>query len=242
MTTGAVNPRRADTRRNHERILAAALESLTTSGEVSFNAIAKKAEVGVGTVYRHFPTPEALILAVYRREVKHLLEVVPVLLRTNTPEQAFREWTGHLARYMMTKRGLADALRTATTSQEELFAKAYEVMVTAVSTLLEANVRAGSVRADVDPPTLLRALSGLLYLNPREDWQNQTEDLTDLLWKGMCADHGGCREARDSASRCLTTRRSRSPGAGAAGVRVAVPGRCRGASRGRGRCRRDPVA
>jgi len=193
MTTGAVNPRRADTRRNHERILAAALESLTTSGEVSFNAIAKKAEVGVGTVYRHFPTPEALILAVYRREVKHLLEVVPVLLRTNTPEQAFREWTGHLARYMMTKRGLADALRTATTSQEELFAKAYEAMVTAVSMLLEANVRAGSVRADVDPPTLLRALSGLLYLNPREDWQNQTEDLTDLLWNGMCADRGGCR-------------------------------------------------
>ena len=64
MTTGAVSPRRADTRRNHERILAAAAESLARSGEVSFNAVAKRAEVGVGTVYRHFPTPEALILAV----------------------------------------------------------------------------------------------------------------------------------------------------------------------------------
>jgi AcrR family transcriptional regulator len=191
MTTGAVNPRRADTRRNHERILAAALESLTTSGELSFNAIAKRAEVGIGTVYRHFPTPEALILAVYRREVQHIVDVVPSLLKTNTPEQAFRAWTGHLARYMMTKRGLADALRTVTTSQEELFAKAYESMVSAVSTLLEANVRAGSVRAGVEPTTVLRALGGLLLLNASEDWQSQTEDLTDLLWNGMCAGQDG---------------------------------------------------
>ena len=191
MTTGAVNPRRADTRRNHERILAAALEALTTSGEVSFNAIAKRAEVGVGTVYRHFPTPEALVLAVYRREVQHIVDVVPTLLQTNTPEQAFRVWTGHLARYMMTKRGLAEAFRTATTSQEELFAKAYEAMVSAVSTLLEANIRAGSVRGGLDPETVLRALSGLLHLNPCGDWRSQTERLTDLLWKGMRADQGG---------------------------------------------------
>jgi AcrR family transcriptional regulator len=188
MPTGAVNPRRADTRRNHERILAAGTEALTTSGEVSFNAIAKKAEVGVGTVYRHFPTPEALVLAVYRREVQHLVDVVPTLLETNTPEQAFRAWTGHLARYLMTRQGLADALRTATTFNEEVFAKAYEAVVSAVSALLEANVRAGSVRADLDPETVLRGLSGLLYLNPREDWPSQTENLTDLLWKGMRAD------------------------------------------------------
>jgi AcrR family transcriptional regulator len=191
MTMGAVNLRRADTRRNHERILAAAFEALTTSGEVSFNAIAKRAEVGVGTVYRHFPTPEALVLAVYRREVQHIVEIVPTLLETYTPEQAFRLWTGHLARYMMTKRGLAEALRTATTSQEELFANAYKAMVSAVSTLLEANIRGGSVRAGLDPETVLRALSGLLHLNPGGDWQSQTERLTDLLWKGMRADQGG---------------------------------------------------
>jgi AcrR family transcriptional regulator len=190
MTTGAVNPRRSDTRRNHERILAAALEALTTSGELSFNAIAKRAEVGVGTVYRHFPTPEALILAVYRREVQHLVDVVPTLLATNTPEQAFRIWIGHLARYMMTKRGLATALRTATTSQEELFAKAYEAMFGAVSTLLEANVRAGSIRPGLDPETVLRALGGLFHLSPAKDWRCQAEDLTDLLWNGMRADQG----------------------------------------------------
>jgi AcrR family transcriptional regulator len=188
MTTGSVNPRRADTRRNHERILAAALEALTKSGDVSFNAIAKQAGVGVGTVYRHFPTPEALVLAVYQREVQYLVDVVPALLAAHTPEQAFRTWTGHLASYMMTKKGLADALRTATTSQEDLFAKAYDAMVSAVSTLLAANVSAGSIRPGLDPVTVLRALGGLLHLNPGGDWQGQTESLTDLLWTGMRAD------------------------------------------------------
>ncbi len=79
MTTGSVSPRRADTRRNHERILTAAAESLAGSEALSFNAIAKQAGVGVGTVYRHFPTPEALILAVYRRELRHLVDVVLVI-------------------------------------------------------------------------------------------------------------------------------------------------------------------
>jgi len=191
MTTGSVSPRRADTRRNHERILVAAAESLTRLGEVSFNAIAKKAEVGVGTVYRHFPTPQALILAVYQREVRHLVEVVPSLLETHTPQQAFQIWTtDHLARYMMTKRGLASALRTASTSHGELPANAYQDMVGAIATLLKANVEAGTVRPDLDPETLLRGLGGLLYLDPTGDWQSQAASVTDLLWRGMRADTG----------------------------------------------------
>ncbi|EQD87840.1 TetR family transcriptional regulator [Saccharopolyspora erythraea D] len=186
MSTGSVSPRRADTRRNHERILTAAAESLTRCGAVSFNAIAKQAGVGVGTVYRHFPTPEELILAVYRREVRHLVEVVPSLLEAHPPEQAFRVWTSdHLAHYMMTKRGLAKALSAATASCGELPASAHEAMVGAVATLLEANVEAGTVRADLDPETVLRGLGGLLFLDPGGDWQNQTANLTDLLWRGM---------------------------------------------------------
>ena len=187
MTTGSVSPRRADTRRNHERILTAALDSLAASGEISFNTIAKKAQVGVGTVYRHFPTQEALVLAVYRREVQHLVDVVPTLLKKHAPEQAFRAWTGHLARYMMTKKGLAEALRTATASREDLFAQAYEAMLGAVATLLAANAEAGAIRAGLDPATVLRALSGLMQLNPSGDWRAETEALTDLLWTGMRA-------------------------------------------------------
>ena len=192
MTTGSVSPRRADTRRNHERILAAAAESLAGSGEISFNAIAKQAEVGVGTVYRHFPTPEALILAVYQREVTHLVDVVPALLETHPPDQAFRAWTtDHLAHYMMTKRGLANALRAATASRGELPASAYQAMVGAVSTLLKANVEAGTVRVDLDPETVLRGLGGLLYLDPSSEWKTHAASLADLLWRGMCTDN--CR-------------------------------------------------
>lgn len=188
MTTGSVNPRRADTRRNHERILTAAAESLATSGEVSFNAIAKSAEVGVGTVYRHFPTPAALILAVYEREVRHLVDVVPDLLETLSPEQAFRVWTTeHLAHYMMTKLGLADALRTATTSHQALPASAYESVVGAINTLLQANIKAGTVRSDLDPTTLMRGMGGMLFLDPSADWKTETTKLVDLLWRGMRA-------------------------------------------------------
>lgn len=189
MAIGSVNPRRADTRRNHERILAAASESLARSGVVSFNAIARQAEVGVGTVYRHFPTPEALILAVYQREVSHLVDVVPFLLAEHPPEQAFRIWTtDHLANYMMTKRGLADALRAASSAASRLPANAHVAMVNAVATLLKANVDAGTTRTDLDPETVLRGLGGLLYLDPTGDWRGETARLTDLLWRGMSAD------------------------------------------------------
>jgi len=186
MTTGSVSPRRADTRRNNERILAAALESLACSDELSFNAIAKKAGVGVGTVYRHFPTPEALVLAVYRREVGHLVEVVPDLLAEHPPEEAFRIWTRHLASYLMTKRGLADALTTATSSaHEELAAGTYDAMLGAVTALLEACVEAGVVRPGLDPQTVMFSLAGLKYLDSSGDWQLQTERFTDLLWHGL---------------------------------------------------------
>jgi len=189
MTTGSVSSRRADTRRNHERILTVAAESLARSGEVSFNAIAKRAEVGVGTVYRHFPTPEALILKVYQREVRHLVDVVPRLLEAHPPAQAFRIWTtDHLARYMMTKRGLVEALRAVTPAHGALPANAYQSMVEAISTLLRANIAAGTVRADLDPETVLLGLGGLLYLDPSGDWRTQAESLTDLLWRGMYTD------------------------------------------------------
>jgi AcrR family transcriptional regulator len=186
MTTGSVSPRRADTRRNNERILTAALEALTNGDELSFNAIAKKAGVGVGTVYRHFPTPEALILAVYRREVRHLVDVVPDLLAEHPPETAFRVWTSHLASYMMTKRGLADALSSAqATAGKDLSLDTYAAMIGAVTSLLAACVAAGVVRPGLDPRLVMLSFSGLMHLDPAGDWQRQTEELTDLLWRGL---------------------------------------------------------
>jgi hypothetical protein len=88
---------------------------------------------------------------------------------------------------MMTKRGLANALRVATAPNGELPAKPYEAMVGAVATLLAANVEAGTVRAGLDPETVLRGLGGLMYLDPNSDWRHQAESLTDLIWQGMHA-------------------------------------------------------
>lgn len=186
MTTGSVSPRRADTRRNHERILAAAAKSLAESGEISFNAIAKHAEVGVGTVYRHFPTPAALILAVYQREVDHLVEMIPVLLRDHPPDEAFRLWVvDHLARYMMTKHGLANALSAASSSRETLPKSAFEAIIGGLATLVKANIEAGTVRADLTPELVLGGLAGLMHLDPRGDWRERASRQVDLLWHGM---------------------------------------------------------
>lgn len=189
MTTGSVSPRRADTRRNHERILTVATEALAESSEVSFNAIAKRAGVGVGTVYRHFPTPADLILAVYEREVRHLVDVVPELLEHAGPAGAFRTWvTGHLAPYMMTKRGLAKALAAATAQRGTLPATAVQSIRGAMKALLAANVEAGLVRPGIDAETVMRSLLGLLHLNPDGDWQRETTELVDLVWRGIRAD------------------------------------------------------
>jgi AcrR family transcriptional regulator len=189
MTTGSVSLRRADTRRNHERILTAAAKSLAEKGEVSFNAIAKQAGVGVGTVYRHFPTPEALIVAVYQRELDQLVDVVPELLAKYDPELAFRKWTtDHLVHYMITKRGLANALRSAVRKGE---LPTNEALRDAIATLLKANVEAGTIRADLDPKTVLLGLGGLLLLSAKDDWRHEAACLADLLWRGMCTDDGG---------------------------------------------------
>lgn len=189
MTTGSVSPRRADTRRNHERILTVAAEALAGSGEVSFNAIAKQAGVGVGTVYRHFPTAADLILAVYEREVRHLVEVVPELLANSDPAVAFRTWAAdHLAPYMTTKRGLAKALAAATAQRGTLPASAVESIQGALAELVRACAEAGLVRPDVDVMTVLRVLMGLLYLDPEDDWRYQTAELVELVWRGIRAE------------------------------------------------------
>ena len=106
--------RRADAAHNRELILAAAKAALAESSQVSLNAIAKRAGVANATLYRHFPTREGLIFEVYRQEVQQVVQAADRLLATRAPADALREWVHRLARYAMTKHGLADALRTAT--------------------------------------------------------------------------------------------------------------------------------
>lgn len=180
-------PLRSDAQRNRERILAVALEELTRSGDAPLSAIAKKAGVGQGTFYRHFPSREALVLEVYRHEVRQVADAAYRLLETQPPERALRQWMDHLARYAMTKAGLADAMRVATTSHGTLRSVAQGPLTSAVALLLEANERAGTVRPGLTPDDFMLAIAGLWQIDPRQDWQQRAGRLLDLVMDGMRA-------------------------------------------------------
>ena len=173
--TGSVSPRRADTRRNHVRILAAAAESLATSDEVSFNTIAKKADVGVGTVYRHFPHPRSAHPgglpargATSRR--RRAGPARDAHLETGFPDVDDRSPCA--LHDDQARPGQRAARRNALPWGTAPYV--YEALVGAVATLLKAKVEAGTVRADLHPETVLRGLGGLLYLDRSGGWKAQT--------------------------------------------------------------------
>src|SRR5690242_11260854 len=142
--------KRSDARRNRDAILAAALDALTESPDASLNAIAKRAGVGNATLYRHFPTREELVLATYEREVGRLVEAAEALMHERAPIDALRIWVKRLARYAVTKHGLADALRTATSPGNDLSSTGtYDAIVGALDRLIQANVSAGTLRPDL---------------------------------------------------------------------------------------------
>ena len=179
--------RRSDAQRNRDRILAAAVAAFTASGTASLNAIAKQAGVGIGTLYRHFPTREALVLEVYRHEVQQLVDAAPELLATAPPPAALRAWLDRAAHYAMTKAGLAGALSTVITSPEALAAESVGLVRGALSLLLRANEQAGTIRAGLDPDDVLLLMGFLWRIDPNGDWQARSGRLLDLLMDGLRA-------------------------------------------------------
>ncbi len=180
-------PLRADAQQNRARILAVAVEAFTESSTASLNSIAKKAGVGIGTLYRHFSTREVLVLEVYRHEVQQLVEAAPVLLATMPPLDALRAWLDRAAHYGMTKAGLAGAFSTMTTSHEGLAAETYGLVLGALSLLLHANEQAGSIRAGLDPADVLVLMSFLWRIEPIDDWRSRSDRLLDLFMDGLRA-------------------------------------------------------
>jgi len=179
-------PLRANAQLNRERILQAAWEALLESTDASLNSIAKKAGVGIGTLYRHFPTREALVLEVYRHEVQNAADAAPALLERLQPLDALREWMERLAQYGMTKVGLADAL-SSVASHESLAAEAYEPIIGALSLLLRANDEAGTIRPGLDPDDVLLIMGFLWRIDPRSDWRSRSSRLLDILMDGLKA-------------------------------------------------------
>jgi AcrR family transcriptional regulator len=178
--------KRRDARRNRDAILAAALEALTESPDASLNAIAKRAGVANATLYRHFPTREELVLATYQHEVQRLVNAADVLLRERAPIDALRSWVERLARYAVTKHGLADALRKATTPGSDLYSTdTYAAIVGALDRLLQANISAGTLRPGLHADDVILALAGLWQLDPASDWRARAQRIYDIVLSGL---------------------------------------------------------
>ena len=177
---------RVDAVRNRERVMKAAKSVFSRGGpEASLEAVAKRAGVGVGTLYRHFPTREALYEAVYRHEVDQLVELARHLETQVTPVQALHRWMQAAVEFMATKKGMAVALALAAHSSSELVAYSLERLTRALGDLLQRAVAAGDLRADVDPEDLLRALVGMCYAQDRPGWQARVLRLVDIFIAGL---------------------------------------------------------
>ena len=178
-------PRR-DAARNRETLLAAAAAAFAEKGiDCPLDEVARRAGVGIGTLYRHFPTRDALIEAVYRREVAQLCDGVEPLLAGSTPVEALAEWMRRFTGYVARKRGMATALKSAIGADSELFTDSRRRIEVALGTLLDAAVAAGEIRADVDREDLMRAMSGICMAVDSPGRSDRAARLVDLLVDGL---------------------------------------------------------
>src|SRR5216683_2333653 len=178
---------RADAVRNRERVLEAAKAVFSAGGpDASLEAVARRAGVGIGTLYRHFPTREALFEAVYRREVQQLGELAEQLKSEAAPVDALRRWLRSNVEFVATKKGMSAALALAVHGSSELYAYTLDRLTKAVGALLERAVAAGEIRSDIGPEDLLRALVGMCYMHDQPGWQATVLRLVDVFVDGLC--------------------------------------------------------
>ncbi len=183
-------PLRADARRNRERLLDAALALFVECGpDVALEAVAKRAGVGIGTLYRHFPTREALVEAAYRSEVGHLCEAAEELLRDRAPDAALAAFMDRFVDYAATKRGMKPMLMAVAESGSDVFADTREQIVGAVARLVDAGVAAGAIRSDVDADDVLRAM-GIVWSLPAGQ-EEQARRVLGIVMDGLRHGAGG---------------------------------------------------
>jgi AcrR family transcriptional regulator len=176
---------RTDAQRNRKRILEVAKEAFTRSGaNSSLDDIAKHAGVGAGTLYRHFPTREALLEAVYRTEVEKLAAAERKFLQAMPPIEALRAWMLLFVDYIATKKIIAPALNTLVGGPSKAFESSGDQIKGAINTLVERAIKSGDLRPDLDPFDLLRALIGVSNVMSGPDWQQSARRLVDILITG----------------------------------------------------------
>jgi len=177
---------RADAVRNRERVLEAAKVVFSAGGaEASLEAVARAAGVGIGTLYRHFPTREALFEAVYRREVQQLADLAEQLKQEAKPIDALRQWMRSIVKFVATKKGMSAALTLAVDKNSKLFSSSADRLARTVGGLLDRAIAAGEIRDDISPEDLLRAVVGMCYMHDQPGWQTSVLRLVDVFVNGL---------------------------------------------------------
>jgi AcrR family transcriptional regulator len=191
--TPSDRPIRADAQANHDRLLEVAARAFARAGaDTSLKAIAAEAGVGIGTLYRRFPTRDDLIEATYRGQTTQLCESAPRLLAQEAPVAALTQWMELFVDYMVTKQGMADALPAILASREGLRLHSRQALKEAVATLLDGGIAAGRLREDVAAEDVLMALGGITLISAHEQQRDLASRLIALLVDGLAA-------ARDSS-------------------------------------------
>jgi AcrR family transcriptional regulator len=176
---------RADAQRNRDHLLEVAKAAFRRDGvDINLDDLAKQAGLGVGTLYRHFPTRDALIEAVYRAEVERLAAAATRLSLEHTPLEALREWLRLSVDYIATKNLIAPALNSMVGGPSQLYATSGELMKAAIRNLVSSAMASGDIRPDLDPFDLLRALAGVANVAASPDWEASAKRLIDILLLG----------------------------------------------------------
>lgn len=176
---------RTDAQRNRERILEMAKEAFTRFGaEASLDEIARRAGVGAGTLYRHFPTRDALIEAVYRSEVEKMAAAERNFSETMPPIDALRAWMLLFVDHIAAKQIIAPALNSVVGGPSKLYEGSRSLIQSAIDALVKRAIKSGDVRKDLDPFDLLRALIGVAHVASGPGWQQSARRLVDILITG----------------------------------------------------------
>jgi AcrR family transcriptional regulator len=176
---------RLDAQENRDRILEVAREALSADPQASMNSIAKAANVGPGTLYRHFPNRESLVLAVYRNEIDKLATLVPTLLARYSPLTAFRKWCDQLAKFGRVKHGISDVLDAA--KSDKNLKETYLPMLTAVRTLMTACEDSGEIAKGANAEDFLMLLGTLWRIPPTAAGKARVSRLLALVFRGLGA-------------------------------------------------------
>jgi AcrR family transcriptional regulator len=186
LTRTRIRRPRADAERNRQRLVAAAGKAFAQSAEVPLEDVARRAHVGIGTLYRHFPTRAALIEAAYRHEVAQLCVPLRQASRSPSPEAALQAWMERFIQYVAAKRGMNDVLRSIlSTESASLCAHTREQIVGSLRSLLSEAAASGAIRTDANAEDVLRALQGVWQVTSEPEWQDKARRLLNLLMDGL---------------------------------------------------------